>query len=270
MLLKRVNTEIIGMSSAKMKIDRSGKANEARMLEQMRRTTIFLALGTSLTLAEPGCLIAKHRQAPVTSHVDVEKTFQHGQAALQANDLEIAEADFRKVLQAHPEFAAAYVNLGVIEMRRKNWEPALRELRHAEKLAPKMAGIRLNIGLAEYKSGNYPDAIAPLKAAMSDQPDAAQPRYLLGLCYSFVGQHADAVKALQPLWAQMSDQFVYLYVLGISASYSGNKELDQKATRRLVEVGSDTPQFHLLMGKALMGHSDDLKAVAELKKVEAA
>ena len=61
-----------------------------------------------------------------------------------------------------------------------------------------------------------------------------------------------------------------LYVLGISAFYSGNKDLDQKASRRLVEVGADTPQFHLLMAKALLGHSDDEKALAELKKVEAA
>src|SRR5258708_8190074 len=100
------------MSSAKMKIDRNRKANEDRMLEQMRRTTIFLALGTSLVLAvaEPGWLIATQRQAPVTSHVDAEKTFQHGQVALQANDLEIAEADFQKLLQAHPESAAAYVH----------------------------------------------------------------------------------------------------------------------------------------------------------------
>jgi tetratricopeptide (TPR) repeat protein len=85
-----------------------------------------------------------------------------------------------------------------------------------------------------------------------------------------VGQHADAAKTLQPLWPQMSDQFVYLYVLGISAFYSGNKALDQKASQRLVEVGGDTPQFHLLMGKALLNRSDDQKALEEFKKVEAA
>src|SRR5260221_2644649 len=72
LLLKRVNTEIFGMSRAKMKIDRSRKANNARMLEQMRRTTIFLALGTSLVLAvaEPGWLIATPRPGPVTSHLE--------------------------------------------------------------------------------------------------------------------------------------------------------------------------------------------------------
>src|SRR6266700_5002877 len=235
------------------------------------RRIIILALGIGLAVraTEVRCLASVVEQS-AAEHADLEKIFQRGQMALQQGDLEAAETDFRRVLQSDPRAAAAYVNLGVIEMRRKNWDKALAELRHAEKLAPKMPGIRLNIGLAEYKRANYAEAIAPLSAAMRDQPEALQPRYLLGLCYSFVGQHADAAKTLEPLWPQMSDQFVYLYVLGISAFYSGDKQLDQKASRRLVEVGGDTPQFHLLMGKALLSHSDDEKALAEFKKVEAA
>src|SRR5215510_15682361 len=67
----------------------------------------------------------------------------------------------------------------------------------------------------------------------------------------------------------MSDQFVYLYVLGVSAFHAGNKELDEKATRRLIEIGGDTPLFHLLMAKALLNHSDDERALAELKKAQA-
>src|SRR5258706_14108870 len=97
------------MSRAKMKINRSRKANNARMLEQMRRTTIFLALGTSLvlTVAEPGCLGATQGRSATEAPIDLAKLFQHGQAALQANDLDTAEADFRKALQVHPEAAAA-------------------------------------------------------------------------------------------------------------------------------------------------------------------
>src|SRR6266853_4001589 len=240
-------------------------------LSTMKRTaTLTFAIFLVAGAMEARSLAGGSQQAAEVEHTDVAKIFQHGQVALQAGELDSAEMDFRRVLRADPQAAAAYVNLGVIEMRRKNWDKALVELRRAAKLAPTMAGIRLNIGLAEYKRGNYPDAIAPLNAALRDQPDAAQPRYLLGLCYSFVGQHADSAKTLEPLWPQMSDQFVYLYVLGISAFYSGNKELDQQATQRLVEVGSDTPQFHLLMAKALLNRSDDQRALEEFKKVEAA
>lgn len=154
-------------------------------------------------------------------------------------------------------------------MRRRHWDQALAELHKAEKLDPKMAGVRLNIGLVEYHRANYEQAISPLASVIRDDPGSLQARYLLGLCYSFLEQPADAVSTLEPLWPQMSDQFVYLYVLGISAFHAGNKELDEKATRRLIEVGGDTPLFHLLMAKAMLNHSDDERALAELKKAEA-
>jgi len=52
---------------------------------------------------------------------------------------------------------AAYANLGVIAMRRKEWDHALSLLQRAEKLEPKMAGIRLDIGLVKYRRGTTPE-----------------------------------------------------------------------------------------------------------------
>ena len=76
-------------------------------------------------------------------------------------------------------------------------------------------------------------------------------------------RYGDAVHALESLWPSFSDQFVYLYVLGNAAFRVGNKELDEKASRRLIEVGGDSPEFHLLMGKALLTRNDDQKALEE-------
>jgi len=58
-------------------------------------------------------------------------------------------------LALHPQLAGAYANLGVIHMRRRQWEPALANLRKAEQLAPQVAGIRLNIGLAHYRQNDF-------------------------------------------------------------------------------------------------------------------
>jgi len=44
---------------------------------------------------------------------------------------------FRKVLAADPKAGAAYANLGVIAMRRKQWDEALKNLKKAERLSPK-------------------------------------------------------------------------------------------------------------------------------------
>jgi len=237
------------------------------MLERVSRSATILALAISLVLAlaEPGCLGAGDGQTSAPSHIDLERTFQHGQAALQANDLDVAETDFLKVLQWDPKAAAAYVNLGVIEMRRKNWDKALRDLRHAEKLAPKMAGILLNIGLVHYRRGDYVAAIPALSSVLREQPDSEQARYLLGLCKLFTQNYGEAVAILEPLWPKKSNDFMYLYALSITANASGQKELDKKALTRLVEVGGDSPEFHLMLGKAYLNRQETERALAELE-----
>lgn len=154
-------------------------------------------------------------------------------------------------------------------MRRKDWDRALVELRRAEKLAPRMIGVRLNIGLVEYRRANYVEAIPPLENVVREQPESTQARYLLGLCYTFVERYQDAVQVLEPLWPNFSNQFVYLYVLGNAAFRMGNKELDEKASRQLIEVGGDSPEFHLLMGKALLTRNDDQRALEEFQKAAA-
>lgn len=194
--------------------------------------------------------------------------FQQGQYWLDKGDLGQAEAAFKKVLTLDPSSAAAYANLGVVEMRRKRWDQALAQLHRAERLAPRMTGVRLNIGLVEYHRANYQAAIAPLQSVVAEQPDSVQARYLLGLCFSFVEKYGDAVSALEPLWPQMSGQFPYLYVLANSAFHAGNESLDQKASQRLIEVGGDAPEFHLLLAKSMLNRNEDQRALEELRKAQ--
>src|SRR5580704_15427691 len=74
--------------------------------------------------------LAKSQQTPTggTSHVpaiDPKTSFAQGQSALQSGDLATAEAAFRRVLTVDPQSGAAYANLGVIAMRRREWDHAL-------------------------------------------------------------------------------------------------------------------------------------------------
>jgi tetratricopeptide (TPR) repeat protein len=196
---------------------------------------------------------------------DPQVLFWKGQVALQDGDLDAAERAFRQVLAIDSNVAGAYSNLGVIAMRRKDWNHALTDLKKAEKLAPTVSGVRLNIGLVYYRQGDYPSAIPALTSVLRDQPDSGQARYLLGLCELFVEDYANAAVVLEPLWDQKSSDFMYLYVLSITASAAGNKELGEKALTRLLEVGGDGPEFHLLLGKAYLNRQESEKAIAELE-----
>lgn len=198
--------------------------------------------------------------------LDARALFEKGQKALQDGDLAIAEAAFRQVLVVDPRSAGAYSNLGVIAMRRKDWDSALTMLERAAKLAPNISGIRLNIGLVKFRRGDYVTAIPALSSVVRDQPDSAQGRYLLGLCDLFVQRYADAVAALQPLWPQKEHDFMYLYVLSIAADAAAQKELSERALAQLVNVGGDSPEFHLMLGKAYLNRQETQKAIEELQR----
>jgi tetratricopeptide (TPR) repeat protein len=196
---------------------------------------------------------------------DPRKVFEEGEAALRAGKLEEAESDFRQVLAIDSSVAGAYANLGVIEMRRKQWPQAIQMLRQAEKLAPDLAGIRLNIGLLYFRQGDFQRAIHPFESVVKQLPDSYQAHYLLGLCYFFNDRWADTIGELEPLWAKSWDQLNYLYVLEHAADKAGNSALEKKAMARLVTVGEGSPEFHLLMGKAHLNRGEYDDAVKELE-----
>jgi tetratricopeptide (TPR) repeat protein len=200
---------------------------------------------------------------------DPAKSFAAGEVALKAGKLDLAERNFRQVLAVDPKAAGAYGNLGVIHMRRKQWAEALAMLHKAEKLTPQLAGIRLNIGLVYFRQNDFLSAIGPFESVVRDVPDSYQARYLLGLCYFFNDRWQDAINALEPLWGQASGELNYLYVLDIAAYKAKNAALEEKAGARLVGVGENTPEFHLLMGKAHLNRDEYDEAVRELEEAAA-
>ena len=183
---------------------------------------------------------------------DPKRIFAEGEEALKKGDLDQAERSFKRVLALDSRVAGAYANLGVIHMRRQEWSAALTNLRQAEQLAPKLAGIRLNIGLAYYRQADYRHAIAPFESVVRDAPDNEQARYLLGQCYFFTDRFVEAADMLEPLWQQQSKDLVYLYVLSLSAENADRHALSERAVRRMAEVGGDSAEVHLFLGKAML------------------
>ncbi len=228
---------------------------------------VLLPFAVSTTLAaHPSRAVILNGVVASVQQSTIPELFRSGEAALRAGNLDQAESSFKQVLAQDPNSAGAYANLGVIAMRRQNWPAALDLLHKAERLAPNVAGIRLNIGLVYYRQSEFHSAIAPFESVLHDQPDSAQARYLLGLCYFFTERYADAVGALQDLWPQESNDLNYLYVLGNAADKAGNAQLQDRALSRFVELGQNTAEYHMLMGKAFLNREENDKALAELEQ----
>src|SRR5579864_6835657 len=199
----------------------------------------------------------------------IKEYFAQGEQAMARGDLTAAAASFRQVLALNPNEPGAHVNLGVIAMRQKKWQSALTELQAAEKLAPQVPGIRLNIGLVHFRQYDFKGAIEPLESVVLDTPDSVQAHHLLGLCYFFAERHADAVKALEPIWPQESEKLDYLYVVALAAEKAGNTALQQRALQHMLEVGKDSAELHLFVGKGYLQEQDDDRAIVELERAAA-
>jgi len=201
---------------------------------------------------------------------DPGQIFQRGQDALARGNLDQAERDFRQVLEIDPQAGAAYANLGVVYMRRKEWSKALGELQKARKLMPQVAGVRLNIGLAYYRQSEFLKAIPEFEAVVRAQPDAQQARYLLGQSYFFADRWTDAVATLEPLWEQESGNLQYLYMLSNAAYRAGRKELDERAGAQLLKVGGDSPEYQLIVGEYYLNREEYDAAMKQFEAAEKA
>jgi len=129
----------------------------------------------------------------------------------------------------------------------------------------RVAGIRLNIGLACHRQNEFLKATPPFESAVRDQPDALQPRYRLGLCYFFAGRWADAATTLEPLWPQESEKLPYLYVVSNAAHRAGRKELDNRATEKLIQRGDGSPEYRMFVGKYYLNLEQYDSALAEFR-----
>lgn len=197
---------------------------------------------------------------------EVAPVFSRGEAALASGDLPAAEKAFREVLAKDPQAVGAYANLGVVYMRQQKWDAALTELHKAEKLAPSVPGIRLNIGLAYYRQQKYKEAISPLQTVVRDLPSSGQAQYLLGLCEFLTEKYADALPHLQAVWDQESSNLAYLYTVAVAADKTHNNDLEEKTIARMLQVGRDSAEMHLFIGKAYVGRNELDKAREEFAK----
>ncbi len=223
---------------------------------------LVLAIAICLSAISGADAMAQNARTPIAP------SYRAGEEALNSGDLQAAEKAFRHVLTLAPNDAGAHANLGVVYMRRRSWTPALAELETARKLAPQVAGIRLNIGLVHFRREDYAAAIPSFESVLRDEPGSEQARQLLGLCYFLNERYADAIGTLEGLWTTSNIDLNYLYVLAIAAARSGRQDLENRALERLIEVGKDSAELHLFLGKAFLARGQDPQALLELEQAE--
>src|SRR5882724_6849815 len=135
------NRQIAGDKTSSRRPRRSLNSECRRWTLQAMRSVLLRGLALCLSLGSmAGDALGQGRRASTrldtpeveqadssaaNARVDAKASFARGQVALDRGDLEGAEIAFREVLAVDSQAAAAYSNLGVIAMRRKDWDRAL-------------------------------------------------------------------------------------------------------------------------------------------------
>jgi predicted Zn-dependent protease len=131
---------------------------------------------------------------------------QRGYLLQQLGRKEEARAAFTALIEAKPEFAAAYNNLATLEADGfNNLQVAAEMARKARSLDPGQPAIADTLGWIEWKLGNYPAALTLLTEAAAKIPGNAEVLYHRAMAQYSMGQAAEAAASFKEVLALQGD-----------------------------------------------------------------
>jgi len=187
------------------------------------------------------------------------------QTALVKSTAELVDAEM--VDADRPE---AHLNLGLLDLRRRELPEAEKEYRIALRLDPSFVPALVNLADLDRVRGMDDEGAELLKKAMAVEPDNADVRYALGLFLVRKRDYAAALDLLRGAHELMPDNARYAYVYGVALNSSGRAReasaileqahqqhpADHDVLMALVSIARDQGDF-----AAALGHARELLAL---------
>lgn len=199
----------------------------------MRRIIILL---TSLAFASCGTTGPQ----TTTASVEAVRAFYVGLAALEVGDDQRAKSELTKATQLAPNEPAAWTNLGILQIRHKEFDSAQQSLERARTLADKNGKIYETIALLEKHRGNFDASQSALQKAIEVDGGNVKAMYALAKEKERATDDASARKLYeQILQAKPGNLEVQLEAIRLAA-----KANDAEAARRTVAaIKAPTPAW---------------------------
>jgi tetratricopeptide (TPR) repeat protein len=173
----------------------------------------------------------------------------------QEGRVDEAEAAWRTVVQAHPNDAEAYANLGLLEAHQEQYKEAIVDYRKALTLNPSLPGLRLDLGLSQFKGGDARGAIQTfnllLKTAPKDSPEALRLSTLIGLAHYGLGEYAAAIPYLRPATIADPQNLPFRLALAHSCLWTKQYQCVLDVYHEIVTLNADSAEADMLAGEAL-------------------
>ncbi len=180
---------------------------------------------------------------------DMVGAFYGGVAALHVDSPETngtAKAKLTRATEIVPEEPAAWANLGLLDIRLKEFEAAARDLDRAKSLAPENGPIEGLLGLLDGQRGMIAEEIDHLKRAVELAPDDLKLRYALAQAIEREagpqgGPQADAEMILQlgEILRRQPDNLAVLFDRARLAAKAGDAKTLAGDVEQIGRFGSD-------------------------------
>lgn len=183
-----------------------------------------------------------------------------GARAISAGRFAEAAADYMTVTRAMPNFAEAWLNLGLAQEQAGDLDQARAALEKAAALKPGLRGAYLFLGIVEYRQNRYREAESDLQREIHIDPRDAKPWMWLGVCYLAEGRPESAIPpldkahSLDPTDADILYHRGRAYMLVANASYAA-----------MFSLNHDSVRVHQVLGEAYATGFRTSEAISEFE-----
>jgi tetratricopeptide (TPR) repeat protein len=165
--------------------------------------------------------------------------------------------------------AGAHNNIGSLRAERQDFRAAAEQFKLASKWDPQLEGLNFNWGLACYKAELYPEALLPLENDLKAHPQSIATKQLLGLSYFMTDNYARASALLTEVVAAKPNEAALYYPLALSLINEQKTDEANHFIQQMVTLGANSPQLHILLGRAAYDQGDSVTALEELQSARA-
>jgi len=192
------------------------------------RTLAFLCFLPAVWLAT-ACLSSAQNpeSASTTASPAILAHFIAAENAQRHKDLALAEREYRIVIARAPNFAPAYLNLGLIKQDERRWQEAASLFGKATRLNPHLTGAQLFLGIDECLQGQVGPAIFHLQEALRQEPELEDAYSWLATAQRMKGDREAELETLKQGLRRYPRNVDMLYLLGHAYEALGRQVIDQ-------------------------------------------
>ena len=202
-----------------------------------------------------------------SNQLTAEDWFQKGYNSDEIGEYDNAILYYQKAIEINPDYAFAYINMGLAYGNKSNYDKAIECYQKAIEINPEYAEAYYKMGVAYVDKGNYDKAIECFQKAIEINPDDADAYYNMGIIYGW--EKCSYVKAIEyfqkAIEIDPDDARAYKN-MGLAYGNKSNYDKAIECFQKAIEINPDDADAYKNMGLAYGNKSNYDKAIECFQK----